>query len=130
MIFRRLLMGFVAISAIATSACVVVVALAFALYALVQPLVGDAGAAAVVAAAFALVSVIGGFAAMPRGRRRGASPTSPEGVAGDLMELVRDKPIASAGIAVAAGVMAMRNPRVIGEIARAFFQSRRTPRPR
>jgi hypothetical protein len=46
------------------------------------------------------------------------------------MDLVRDKPVASAGVAVAAAVMAMRNPRVIGEIARAFFQSRRTPRPR
>ncbi len=121
-------MGAVAIAAISTAAAVVVVALAFALYALVQPMLGDAGASAVVAAAFALIVAIGGFAAMPRGRRRGATPASPDGVAGDLMELVRGKPIASAGIAVAAGVMAMRNPRVIAEIARAFFQNRRRPR--
>ena len=46
MIFRRLLMAFVAIAAIATSASVVVVALAFALYALVEPYVGRAGASA------------------------------------------------------------------------------------
>jgi hypothetical protein len=129
-IFRRLLLGFVAIAAIATSAAVVVVALAFALFALVQPALGDAGASAVVAAAFALIVAIGGFAAAPRGRRRKAGPTSPEGLAGDLMELVRDKPVASAGIALAAGIMAMRNPRVIGEIARAFFQGRRRTPPR
>jgi hypothetical protein len=127
-IFRRLLMGFVAITAIATSASVVVVALAFALYALVQPYIGNAGASAVVAGVFALIVGIGGLAAAPRGRRRTAGPASPEGVAGDLMELVRDKPIASAGIALAAGIMAMRNPRVIGEIARAFFQNRKRPR--
>jgi hypothetical protein len=128
-IFRRLLMAFVAIAAIATSASVVVVALAFALYALVRPMLGDAGASAVVAGAFALIVGIGGLAAMPRGRRRRkADPSSPAGVAEDLMELVRDKPIASAGVALAAGIMAMRNPRVIGEIARAFFQNRRPPR--
>jgi hypothetical protein len=133
MIFRRLLMGFVAITAISTAAGVVVVALAFTLYALVQPYIGNAGASATVAGAFALLAIILGFVAMPRRRhRRGnaANPASPEGVASDLMDLVRDKPVASAGIAVAAGIMAMRNPRVIGEIARAFFQSRRNPRAR
>jgi hypothetical protein len=46
-------------------------------------------------------------------------------VAEDLMELVRDKPMASMGVALAAGVMAMRNPRVIGEVARAFLARRR-----
>jgi hypothetical protein len=66
---------------------------------------------------------------MPRGRnRRRAGTGTPAGVAEDLMELVRDKPIASAGVALAAGIMAMRNPRVIGEIARAFFQNRRPSR--
>lgn len=121
-------MAFVAISAIATAASVVVVALAFALFALVQPMLGDAGASAVVAGAFALVAAIIGFSAMPRRRRRRPGTGSPAGVAEDLMDLVRDKPVASAGVALAAAIMAMRNPRVIGEIARAFFQSRRPPR--
>jgi hypothetical protein len=128
LIFRRLLMAFVAIAALSTAASVVVVALAFALFALVQPMLGDAGASAVVAGAFALIAAIGGFAAVPRGRRRRPGTGSPSGVAEDLMDLVRDKPVASAGVALAAAIMAMRNPRVIGEIARAFFQSRRPPR--
>lgn len=127
MIFRKLLMAFVAIAFLATSASVVAVALAFALYALVRPYVGDAGASAVVAGAFALILAIGGLAAMPRGKKRPGTGT-PQGVAEDLMELVRDKPIASAGVALAAGIMAMRNPRVIGEIARAFVQGNRKPK--
>lgn len=127
MIFRKLLMAFVAIAFLATSASVVVVALAFALYALVRPMLGDAGASAAVAGAFALILAIGGFAAMPRGKKRPGTGT-PAGVAEDLMELVRDKPIASAGVALAAAIMAMRNPRVIGEIARAFVQGNRKPK--
>jgi membrane associated rhomboid family serine protease len=128
LIFKRLLMAFVAISAIATAVSVVVVALAFALFALVQPMLGDAGASAVVAGAFAVIAAIVGFAAVPRRHRRRPGTGSPAGVAEDLMDLVRDKPVASAGVALAAAIMAMRNPRVIGEIARAFFQSRRPPR--
>ncbi|HEX4197303.1 MAG TPA: hypothetical protein VHZ26_07665 [Caulobacteraceae bacterium] len=128
MIFRRLLMAFVAIAAIATSASVVIVALAFALYALVEPYVGRAGASAVVAGSFAVIAAIIGLVSMPRGRRRRRGEATANDVAEDLMELVRDKPIASAGVALAAGIMAMRNPRVIGEIARAFFQNRKPPK--
>jgi hypothetical protein len=128
-IFRKLLMAFVAIAFLATSAAIVAVAVSFALYALVLPYVGAAGASAVVAGVYALILAIGGLAVMPRGRnKRRAGTGTPAGVAEDLMELVRDKPIASAGVALAAGIMAMRNPRVIGEIARAFFQNRRPPR--
>jgi hypothetical protein len=126
-IFRKLLMAFVAVAFLATSASVVAVALAFALYALVRPMLGDAGAGAAVAGAFAVILAIGGLAAMPRGKRRSGTGT-PAGVAEDLMELVRDKPIASAGVALAAAIMAMRNPRVIGEIARAFVQGGRKPK--
>ncbi len=67
-------MGFVAIAAIATSASVVVVALAFALYALVQPYIGNAGASAVVAGVFALIVGIGGLAAAPAAGKRTGRP--------------------------------------------------------
>ena len=122
-------MAFVAIAFLATSASIVAVAVSFALYALVLPYVGAAGASAVVAGVYALILAVAGVAVMPRGRnRRRAGTGTPAGVAEDLMELVRDKPIASAGVALAAAIMAMRNPRVIGEIARAFFQNRRPSR--
>jgi len=123
LIVTRLLMGFVAIAAISASVVVAVFAAAFAVFALVQPYVGSAGGGAVVAAIFALIALIVGLIAMPRRRRRRVE--GPSGVAEDLMDLVRDKPLASAGVALAAGIMAMRNPRVIGEVIRAFRSERR-----
>jgi hypothetical protein len=126
LIVTRLLMGFVAIAAISASVAVAVFASAFALFALVQPYVGSAGGGAVVAGAFALIALIVGLIAMPRRKRRRAE--GPSGVAEDLMDLVRDKPLAAAGVALAAGVMAMRNPRVITEVARAFFGERNRKR--
>jgi hypothetical protein len=126
-IFQRLLRAFVAIVAISTAAGVAVVSAAFAVFALLRPYAGEAGAAAIICGVCALAVLLGGILAAPRGRRRSRSD-GPTAVADDLMELVRDKPIASAGVAVAAGIMAMRNPRVIGEVARAFFQRRRDKR--
>jgi hypothetical protein len=127
LIFQRLLLAFTAIVAIATAAAIALVAASFAIFALARPYVGDAGASGVVCGVYALLVLIGGIAAIPRKRRRVRSE-GPTGVAEDLMELVRDKPMASAGVALAAGIMAMRNPRVIGEIARAFFANRRERR--
>jgi hypothetical protein len=123
LIFTRLLMAFVAIAAICASVTVTVFAAAFALFALVQPYVGNAGAGAVLAGVFAVIALIVGLIAMPRRRRRRRGE-GPSGVAEDLMDLVRDKPMASAGVALAAGIMAMRNPRVITEVIRAFRSER------
>ena len=117
-------MAFVAIAAICASVTVTVFAAAFALFALVQPYVGNAGAGAVLAGVFAVIALIVGLIAMPRRRRRRRGE-GPSGVAEDLMDLVRDKPMASAGVALAAGIMAMRNPRVISEVIRAFRSERR-----
>ena len=55
MIFRRLLFLLASAVALAVSAGIVVVALAFALYALVTPYVGPAGGAALVALAAAIL---------------------------------------------------------------------------
>jgi len=122
LIFTRILMAFVAIAAICASVTVTVFAAAFALFALVQPYVGAAGGGAVLAGVFAVIALIVGLIAMPRRRRRRGD--GPSGVAEDLMDLVRDKPMASAGVALAAGIMAMRNPRVITEVIRAFRSER------
>ena len=40
-----------------------------------------------------------------------------------LMDLVRDKPMATAGVAVAAGLMALRNPAVIAVIVRTILDA-------
>jgi hypothetical protein len=126
-IFQRLLMAAVAIAALATAAAVAVVAASYALFALLQPMFGNAGASGIVTGTFAFLVLVGGLLAIPRKRRRVRSE-GPTGVAEDLMELVRDKPIAAGGVALAAGIMAMRNPRVIAEVVRAFFANRKDKR--
>jgi len=127
LIFQRILVAVTAIVAIATGVAIALVALSYAEFALVRPYVGEAGAAGIVTGTYAVFVLIGGLLSIPRKRRRVRSD-GPTGVAEDLMELVRDKPFATAGVALAAGIMAMRNPRVIAEIAKAFLTNRREPR--
>lgn len=128
MILRRILFFLASATALAVSAGVIVVALAFALYALVKPYVGAPGAAAVVAGSAAiLIGLIGfaiGAAARPR-RRRGKAPESP---LDRLVEFVRDRPVSSIAAAIAAGLMAVRNPGYLGAAIRAFIEGRERPR--
>jgi hypothetical protein len=124
-IFERALMSIAAIAAIAAAAATSVVAAAFAIFALLRPEVGSAGAAAIVAAIFALIVGLAGAVAAARGRRNvvKAADRDPMRLAERVMDLVRDKPLAAAGVALAAGLMAIRSPQAIGAIARAFFDS-------
>ena len=126
-------MLFAAAGALAAGAGVCVVAAAFALYALLRPHLGEAGAAAALLGAFALFVILGGLiaarAALPR-RLKGKGP------AGDLIDrltdLARDRPVAAATVAcvgIVAAALAARNPVVIGAIARAFFEGLNKPKP-
>ena len=130
MIFRRLLLLLAAATMLAVSAGVVVIALAYALFALVRPYVGPAGGAAIVAGAAALlIGLIGlTFALMGRRPRRRAS--EPESVTDRIVEFVRSKPITAVGGAIAAGILAIRNPGYLGSAIRAFIEGRESPRGR
>src|SRR5665213_1285019 len=101
---RRLFLTLAAAAAFATSASICVVALAFALYALVEPYVGRAGGAAIVAGA-----AVGG-------------------VAERVLRFVREKPVVAISAALGAGFLAVRNPRYLGAAVRAFFEGREIPR--
>ena len=127
---RRLILALAAAAAFAASAAVCVVALAFALYALVEPYVGRAGAAAIVAAVAALIIAgaalfVGAAAKAKRGRR---VPAAVGGVVERLMRFVREKPVVAISAALAAGFLAVRNPRYLGAAVRAFFEGRDVPR--
>jgi hypothetical protein len=126
---RRLLLGLVATATLAASASVLVVALAFALYALVQPTVGPAGAAAVVAGAAALLMGVLGLAISLIARRKRAKPKpgAMGGVVERIFELVREKPLMAASAALGAGFMAVRNPTYLGSAIRAFLEGRPPP---
>jgi hypothetical protein len=122
-IFRRVLLALMAAATFAAASGVIVVALAFALYALAEPHLGRAGGAAIVAL---VVAVVIGFAGLVmalagRGRRRKASSTLAGGLLERAVAFVRQKPIVAASAAIGAGLMASRNPKYLGEAMRAFL---------
>jgi hypothetical protein len=125
-ILRRLILALAAATAFAASAAVCIVALAFALYALVEPYVGRAGAAAIVAGSAALLLAIGGLSiGLAAGRKRPkiAAGTPPKAVE-RVFAFVRQKPVVAMAAALGAGFMAVRNPRYLGALVRSFIEGR------
>lgn len=124
------MMLIVALAASATAAALSVVAAAVAVFALTRPWIGDAGAAAVVAVACALLTPLGGLLAVQVARPRRPDPRlESASLTQRLAELAKAKPMTAAGVAIAAAALAARNPAVIGAIARAFFDGLNKPRP-
>lgn len=125
MIFEKTLMTLAAAAAIAAAAAVSVVSAAFALYAVLVPLVTPAGAAAIVAAVAALiVAVAGMIAARKVEGHRSHNQAPPQGgfdMTGRIVEIVRDRPIMSIGIGLAAGIFALKNPTLTAAVAKAFL---------
>lgn len=125
MIFEKTLMTLAAAAAIAAAAAVSVVSAAFALYAVLIPLVGAAGAAAIVAAVAALiVAVAGMLAARKAEARRAGQREAPQGgfdMTSKVVEIVRERPLMSLGIGLAAGIIALKNPTLTASLAKAFL---------
>jgi hypothetical protein len=113
---------------LAVSAGVIVIALAYALFALARPYVGPAGASAIVAGAAALFIALIGITFAIMGRKPRRKSKEPESVTDRVVEFVKTKPITSVVGAVAAGVMAIRNPGYLGSAIRAFVEGREAPR--
>ena len=127
MILRRALLLAAAVAALMTATSVITIAIAFAVYAAFEPMIGRAYAAAatagVFAAAIGLAALV--LVLMAEGRRKARARTASRpdaGLTDRIMELIREKPFAAAGIAAAAGLMAMRNPRMIGSVLAAFLE--------
>jgi hypothetical protein len=127
---RRLLLGVIAAAAMAASASVLVVALAFALYALVQPSLGSAGAAGTVAGAAAvLIGLLAlTIALMARTKRPKPKPGATGGMVERAFELLRDQPVMAIAAALGAGFLAIRNPNYLGSAIRSFLEGRPPPK--
>lgn len=113
--------------ALVTATVVAIIAAAFALYAVLVPVVGQAGAAALVAGLFALiVAVVALFVANGGGHKGGRADDRHHDhgdfsfVAG-LLDMAKEKPLLSVGAAIAAGVIAIRNPALVATIVAAFL---------
>jgi len=124
-ILRRVLLLIAAAAALMAATGVITIAIAFAVYAAFEPMMGRAFAAAstagVFAAAIGLTAMILALMAQA-GRRARAANRSDASLTDRIMDLVKDKPFAAAGIAAAAGLVAIRNPRMIGAVLGAFLE--------
>lgn len=122
MIVRRVLLALMAAATFSVATGVIVVALAFALYALLEPRLGRAGAAGAVALLTAVLIALAGMimALAARGKRAKAAAIS-GGILERVIAFVRQKPIVAASAAIGAGLMAARNPKYLGEALRGFL---------
>ncbi|HWF01616.1 MAG TPA: hypothetical protein VG248_17570 [Caulobacteraceae bacterium] len=127
MIARRLLATAMIVAALLACGGAIVVSLAFAVFALLQPLVGDAGAAAVVAGGAALVlgacALVANLILAPRRRAAPPAPAASPTLA-RVMELVADRPVATIAGGLVAAVLAARDPEYVGAALRAFLAGR------
>ena len=128
MIFRRLLLFLAGATALAVSAGVFVIALAYAEFALVKPYVGSAGGSGILAGSAALFVGILGLVLANAGKPPKRKPGEPQSVVERLMDFIKQKPVTALGGAIAAGILAIRNPSYLGAVIRAFLEGRDPPR--
>lgn len=127
---ERTLMALAAAAAIAAAAAVGVFSAFFALYALIEPHMGSAWAAAIVSVTAAAVVGLAGLIAARKvegDRRHEAAAIPDQGLVDMVIKIVRDRPILSAGAAVAAGIYALRNPALVAAVVKAFVDKPSTP---
>ena len=128
MIVRRLLFFLAGAAALSVSAGIVMVALAYALYALVKPALGPAGASAVVAFAAAVTIGLIGLVLTSLAQPPKKKQHEPENVAERVTDFIRSKPVVAIGAAIAAGLLAVRNPGYLGAALRSFLEGEPPPK--
>jgi len=128
----RLVSAGAAIGAMTAGAGVVVVALSFTLYAVLRDYahLSPAACSAIVAAVYGVLLLIGGliFAAKAKGGKKKPAHHNPvqdhrrgeESFFSKLSGVARDRPAVAAGAAIAAGLLAWKNPRLVATVLRAF----------
>ena len=115
---KRILFWMITAVALATGAGVAVVAAAFALYALLKDYLGQPGAAAAVAAVAALLVIGIGLVFGLKAREKAAPAPS---LSERLLDVARERPLVAAGAALAAGIVALKNPQAVAALVSAFF---------
>ena len=128
MILRRLLYFLAGATALSVSAGVIVVALSYGLFALVKPYVGAAGASGVVAGAAAVLIGLIGLVLTIMAKPPKKKADEPESLVDRIVDFVRSKPVTSLGAAIAAGILAVRNPGYLGMALRSFVEAGQPPK--
>ena len=123
----RALAGVVALATLCAAVTVAVIAAALALFWALTPSVTEAGAAAIVAGLFALiVAIVIAVVVSNTGKSHHHDARHHEqhadfDIVGKVFEMAREKPLWAAGAAVAAGLLAIRNPALVATIVAAFM---------
>ena len=112
------------IGALIAAAGAAVVALCFTVYALLRDPLTPAGAAAAVVGVCAIVAGIAAFIAYQNVKLPKAGPRakglSPPTLGEQILGIVKERPLITAGAALAAGLAAFANPALITAVLRAF----------
>jgi hypothetical protein len=117
-LIRKALLLVAVAAAIAAASGTLVVALAFALYALVREYAGPAWAGAAVAGAAALLMIILALVVALQAKLHKREPSLGERAAA----FVKEKPVTAAAAALAAGVVAVRNPKALLGMLMVFLE--------
>ena len=115
----------VALAAMAVAAGVLVVSASFAFYALLREYIGPAGAAACVTLAAAIVVgllalVLFRKAKGPHIKTKGKAADGSASLVERVTDLVSERPVVAASAAVAAGLLAWRNPTLVSTVLRVL----------
>ncbi len=123
--FRRLLLAIIAVGALVSSLAAVVFCVGLALYALVEPHVGPAGAAAVIFASVAAVIAVAGSIAVLVLRPAPSTRASAGGTASErLLVFVKARPVVSVCAGAALAALAIARPRAAAVAVRALARRR------
>jgi hypothetical protein len=130
-ILRKVIFALVGAAMIAASAAVMVVAGAMALYGLLKPYLGGAGAAATIVLAAALLLLAVGMllerGLLKPGRKGRHGPEDEQDLLQKLIGMAQEKPMIAAGALIGAIFLAIRNPALTAVVVKAFLDPK--PRP-
>lgn len=127
MSLKRVLGLAAALAAVAAAVGVCVIALAMTLFALAEPGLGPAGAAAVVALVCAAMAVLVGALALRKAappKLRSSAGSEPASPTERLVALARQHPVLAAGAGVVALVVLARNPAIVSAAFAALASGR------
>ena len=121
MFFDRAVCTLIAAAAACAAVAVGIVAAGFALYAVTQPVFGNAGAAATVALIAFLIVLTYAFVTAQRARARERAAMSEHAALVDALprllgDVARDHPLISLAVSVAGGALAARHPQLTRDL--------------
>lgn len=125
-ILRRIALALIGASILAVAAGVLVIALALALYGLLQPRLGGPGAAACLALGAAVLLAVVGFS-MDRCLFKAKPKGGDQDLLQKLIAMAQERPLIAVGALIGAIFLAIRNPALVAVLAKAFLDPGGSP---